>query len=139
MTITTESLISECQSLSAICLNNALNAAYDQTSLQAANLNLGFDLCNRDIQKLLKHNLIIELCEFKKNIPQNSSLYIKKEEYNHNYLKIIDDIVVRMELYKREKSPNFVKDFIKYLKKNGFSYLSDVYLRRVSNKLALFR
>jgi hypothetical protein len=139
MTITTESLISECQSLSAICLNNTLNVAYDKALSQAVNLNLEFDFCNKDIQKLLKHNLIIELCEFKKNLPRNSSLYIKKEEFNHNYLKIIDDVVVRMEIYKREKSPNFIKDFIKYLKKNGFSYLSDVYLKRVSNKLALFR
>jgi hypothetical protein len=139
MTIITESLISECQSQSAICLNEVLNSAYNKTTSQLIDLNLSFDANNKDVQKLLKHNLIIELCEFKKTILQYSHMFIKREEYTEEYLKVVDEIANKMELFRVEKSTNFVKNFIKYLKKNGFTYLSSVYLKQVSNKLALFR
>ena len=139
MTITTESLISECQSLSAICLNIVLDNVYKKSLSQTVDLNLEFNLNNKDVKNIIKHNLIFELCEFKKSLSINSQLFIDRDEYSSNYLKIIDDIVNRMELYRSEKSPNFIKNFTKYLKKNGFTYLSDVYLKQVSNKLALFR
>lgn len=139
MTIITESLISECQSQSAICLNEVLNSAYNKTLSQLIDLNLTLDANNKDVQKLLKHNLIIELCEFKKTIPQKTYLFIKREEYSENYLKIVDEITNKMELYKAEKSANFLRSFNNYLKKNGFKYISNVYLKQVSNKLALFR
>ena len=139
MTIITESLISECQSQSAICLNETLNIAYQETLSQVIDLNLDFDSANKDIQKIIKHNLIIQLCELKKTIPQKTYLFIKREEYNENYLKIVDEITNKMELYKAEKSANFLRSFNNYLKKNGFKYISNVYLKQVSNKLALFR
>ena len=139
MTITTESLISECQGLSAICLNKVLDIVYRKSVYQVTDLNFKFDLTNRDVQKIVKNNLIIEICELKKLIPLNSQFFIKREEYNDDYLQIIDEILVKMELYRKEKSVNFVRNFIKYLKKNGFTHLSDVYLKQVSNKLALFR
>jgi len=139
MTIITESLISECQSRSAICLNETLNIAYQNTLSQVIDLNLDFDITNKDIQKIIKHNLIIQLCELKKTIPQKTYLFIKREEYNENYLKIVDEITNKMELYKAEKSANFLRSFNNYLKKNGFKYISNVYLKQVSNKLALFR
>jgi hypothetical protein len=139
MTIITESLISECQSRNAICLNETLNIAYQETLSQVIDLNLDFDSANKDIQKIIKHNLIIQLCELKKTIPQKTYLYIKREEYNENYLKIVDEITSKMELYKAEKSANFLRSFNNYLKKNGFKYISSVYLKQVSNKLALFR
>lgn len=139
MTITTESLISECQNQNAICLNKVLNSAYRKTTTQLIDLNLELDINHKDVQKLLKNNLIIELCEFKKTISQYSQLFIKREEYDENYLKIIDEISNKMELSKPEKSTNFIRNFNRYLKKNGFTYLSSVYLKQVSNKLALFR
>lgn len=139
MTIITESLISECQSLSAICLNKVLDIVYRRSISQVVDLNLPFDLGSKDIQKIIKHNLVIELCEFKKSIPQHSQMFIKRDEYSSDYLQLIDDIVNRMELYKPEKSANLIRDFTKYLRKNGFTYLSNVYLKQVSNKLALFR
>ena len=139
MTIITESLISECQSRSAICLNETLNIAYQKTLSQVLDLNLDFDITNKDIQKIIKHNLIIQLCELKKTIPQKTYLFIKSEEYNENYIKIVEEITNKMELYKSEKSANFLRSFNNYLKKNGFKYISSVYLKQVSNKLALFR
>lgn len=139
MTIITESLISECQSRNAICLNETLNIAYQKTLSQVLDLNLDFDITNKDIQKIIKHNLIIQLCELKKTIPQKTYLFIKSEEYNENYIKIVEEITNKMELYKSEKSANFLRSFNNYLKKNGFKYISSVYLKQVSNKLALFR
>jgi len=139
MTIITESLISECQSRSAICLNETLNIAYQKTLSQVIDLNINFDISNKDVQKITKHNIIIQLCEFKKTIPQKTYLFIRREEYNENYLKIVDEIINKMELYKSEKSANFLRSFNNYLKKNGFKYISSVYLKQVSNKLALFR
>ncbi len=139
MTIITESLISECQSRSAICLNETLNIAYQKTLTQVIDLNINFDINNKDVQKITKHNIIIQLCEFKKTIPQKTYLFIRREEYNENYLKIVDEIINKMELYKSEKSANFLRSFNNYLKKNGFKYISSVYLKQVSNKLALFR
>jgi len=139
MTIITESLISECQSRSAICLNETLNIAYQKTLSQVIDLNINFDISNKDVQKIIKHNIIIQLCEFKKTIPQKTYLFIRREEYNENYLKIVDEIINKMELYKSEKSANFLRSFNNYLKKNGFKYISSVYLKQVTNKLALFR
>lgn len=139
MTIITESLISECQSRSAICLNETLNIAYQKTLSQVKDLNLDFDITNKDIQRIIKHNLIIQICEFKKTIPQKTYLFIKREEYSENYLKIVDEITNKMELYKSEKSANFLRSFNNYLKRSGFKYISSVYLKQVSNKLALFR
>ena len=139
MTIITESLISECQSRSAICLNETLNIAYQKTLTQVIDLNINFDINNKDVQKITKHNIIIQLCEFKKTIPQKTYLFIRREEYNENYLKIVDEIINKMELYKAEKSANFLRSFNNYLKKNGFKYISSVYLKQVTNKLALFR
>lgn len=139
MTIITESLISECQSRSAICLNETLNIAYQKTLSQVKDLNLDFDITNKDIQRIIKHNLIIQICELKKTIPQKTYLFIKSEEYNENYLKIVEEITNKMELYKFEKSANFFRSFNNYLKRSGFKYISSVYLKQVSNKLALFR
>lgn len=139
MTIITESLISECQSRSAICLNETLNIAYQKTLSQVKDLNLDFDITNKDIQRIIKHNLIIQICELKKTIPQKTYLFIKNEEYNENYLKIVEEITNKMELYKFEKSANFFRSFNNYLKRSGFKYISSVYLKQVSNKLALFR
>ncbi len=139
MTIITESLISECQSRSAICLNETLNIAYQKTLSQVIDLNINFDISNKDVQKITKHNIIIQLCELKKTIPQKTYLFIRREEYNENYLKIVDEIINKMELYKSEKSANFLRSFNNYLKKNGFKYISSVYLKQVTNKLALFK
>ncbi len=102
-------------------------------------LNINFDISNKDVQKITKHNIIIQLCELKKTIPQKTYLFIRREEYNENYLKIVDEIINKMELYKSEKSANFLRSFNNYLKKNGFKYISSVYLKQVTNKLALFR
>ena len=85
------------------------------------------------------YNLIIDICEFKKSISKDSCFYINKDEFNNDYVLIFDEVFTKMELYKYEKSKNFFQKFRKYLKVNGLSYISDVYLKRVDNKLALFR
>lgn len=139
MTITTESLISESQSQKVIYINSILTEAYKKTIKEVVNLNLHFSLLDNDIKKLLINNLILNICEFKKKINHNSIISIKREEYDPIFLKIIDEVVIKMELNKKEKSNNFFKNFKKYLKINGLIYINNVYLKRVSNKLALFR
>jgi hypothetical protein len=139
MTIITESLISECQSQKSICLNNILHKSYQRSYEYVNNLGIEFNINNLDIKKIIKHNVIIDICEFKKHLTRDSCLYIIKDEFNKEYNDIVEEIVLKMELYKIEKSKNFYKSLRKYLNLNGLLYISNVYLKQVSNKLALFR
>jgi hypothetical protein len=139
MTIITELLISECQSQNAICLNEVLNSAHQKSLTSAVALKIPIDFDNTDFKKLIFHNAVIELCEFKKKIPHNSLLYIDRDNYCQLHLKIIDNLIQRMELNKPEKSLNFYKNFLRYLKKHGFNYLVNVYLKQAANKMTLFR
>jgi hypothetical protein len=139
MTIITESLISEYQSQKSICLNDILRKSYAKSLSDAINLDVPFDVNNLDIKKLIKHNLIIDICEFKKLPSKDSYFYISRDEFNEEFVVILDEVFSKMELYKYEKSKNFFQNFRKYLKLNGLSYILNVYLKQVGNKLALFR
>jgi len=139
MTIITESLISECQSQKFICLNDILKESYNKSFNDITILGISFDINNLDVRRIIKHNLIIDICEFKKQSTRNICYYIDKDEFNEDYNNIINEVFGKMELYKHEKSKNFFKIFRKYLNINGLSYISSVYLKQVSNKLALFR
>lgn len=139
MIITTESLISECQKQKAKCLNKTLNDILKKSLNYTNTLNIPFDLTNCDIRRIIVHNSIIEFCELNKKHITDIVFYIKKEEFNEEYIRIIDEVIDKMELNKSEKSKHFIRKFNKYLKKNGFTYLSDVYLKQATNKLALFR
>jgi hypothetical protein len=139
MTIITESLISECQSQRTTCLNSTLNKAYTKSLYDANQLGIDFNLKNKDIKKIIIHNTIIELCELKKTTRRDTVFFIDRLKYSEDHLLIIDEIVSKMELYKQEKSNNFLSNFKKYLKKNGFNYIINVYLKQVTNKLALFK
>lgn len=139
MTIITESLISECQSQKTICLNDTLRSAYTKTIQDTIKLGIPFDISNLDTKKILIHNLIIDICEFKKNTEHGYYFYINSNEFNDEYNTIISDIFTRMELNRSERSKNFYKTFRKYLKTNGFNYIVDVYLKQATNKLALYK
>lgn len=139
MTIITESLISECQSQKTICLNDTLRNSYAKSIQDTIKLGIPFDIINSDVKKILIHNLIIDICELKKGSDREYCFYVNKNEFNDDFNKIVDDIFIKMELYKSEKSKNFFKTFKKFLKMNGFNYINDVYLKQVTNKLALYK
>lgn len=139
MTIITESLISECQSQKTICLNDTLRNSYTKTIQYTTDIGITFNISNPDIKKILIHNLIIDICELKKSTDRGYCFYIDASEFNDDYNNVISDVFNKMELYKFEKSKNFYKTFRKYLKTNGFNYIVDVYLKQVTNKLALYK
>lgn len=139
MTIITESLISEFPDQKIICLNDIIKESYNKSLNSANSLGLTFDINNADIQKLLKHNLIIDICEFKKKFKTRVYFFIDKTNFDFHYLKVVEEVFQKMELYSNEKSKNFLKKFKKYLKTNGFNFIVDVYLKQATNKLALFR
>lgn len=139
MTFTTELSILEYQSPKSFLLNEALTRAYDNTITAANDLNLVFCLTDVNIKRLLIHNIIIEICEFKKKLPTDAIITINRGPYDPVFLSIVDEIIDKIELNKRDKSVNFLKTFKKYLRKNGLHYLYSTYLKQVNNKLALFR
>jgi hypothetical protein len=72
-------------------------------------------------------------------MPTGSIFFVNKKEFNKDIIKIIDLIIVKMELDRGERSSNLLKNLKNYFKKNGYDYLVNVYLKQASNKLALFR
>lgn len=102
-------------------------------------LQIPYNIESKDVQKIITHHIIIELCELKKTSSKNFYYVFKKEEFNDTIIQIVNLIIEKMELNKEEKSLNFLKKFKKYLKNNGYNYIADVYLKQSTNKLALFR
>jgi hypothetical protein len=139
MTIITESLISECQSRRTICIDEVLKTALLKATEEIYILGIPLDFTIKDVKKITIHNIIIGLCEFKRKIPKESLLIFNKSEFSSQITVIIDEVIDKMELTRQEKTTNFFRNFKKYLKKNGYDYLVDVYLKQASNKLALFR
>jgi hypothetical protein len=140
MTIITESLISECQSQKTITLNNAIDRALYNSKKKAIEYNIDFDLTNKDIKKIIISNIIIEICNLKKECKLAKPLFfIDKNNYNIEQLNIVCDVLKKMELFKSEKSANFFKSFLRYIKKYELTYLLDVYFKQAVNKLALIK
>ncbi len=134
-----ESLISEFQSRKALCLNDVLKTGIERSTKEIIRLGIPFDTSQKDVQKILIHYIFIELCEYKKKMPTGSIFFVNKKEFNKDIIKIIDLIIVKMELDRGERSSNLLKNLKNYFKKNGYDYLVNVYLKQASNKLALFR
>jgi len=142
MTIITESLISECQSQRTISINSLICRSLKKTSIEALKYNLFYDTKNKDIVKLIKSNLIIDICSFKRETKiENPILYINEAtlSLDEEELHIVVDVINALELFKKEKSKNFFKNLLKYLKRNGLLYLQTEYFKQVTNKLALFK
>lgn len=142
MTIITESLISECQNQRTILLNNLIDKSFKKTAIEALNYNIFYDIKHKDFVKLLKNNLIKDICSLKHETTIiNPIFYIDEENLavNKEEFSVVIDVIQALELFKREKSKNFFKNFIKYLKKNDLVFLKNVYFKQVSNKHALFK
>ena len=142
MTIITESLISECQSQRTISLNSLIDKSLKKTTEEALKYNLPYDLKNKDIIKLFKNNLILDICLLKNKTSIDNPIFYIDEETLHidkEEFRVVIDVINALELFKKEKSLNFFKNFLKYLKKNGLTYLHSVYFMQVSNKHILFR
>lgn len=140
MTIITESLISECQSQRTINLNSSINKAIHNSRKKAIEYNIDYDLNNIDIKKIIINNIILEVCNLKKECKILTPLFfIDKKDYNNEQLDIICEVLKKMEVFKAEKSHNFFKSFLKYIKKYELTYLATVYFKQAPNKLALFR
>jgi hypothetical protein len=140
MTIITESLISECQSQRTLNLNSAINKAILNSRKKAIEYNIDYDLNNIDIKKIIINDIILELCNFKKECTIPTPLFfVDKKDYNIEQLDIICEVLKKMEIFKAEKSVNFFKSFLKYIKKYELTYLATVYFKQAANKLALFK
>jgi hypothetical protein len=104
--------------------------------------NIFYNTKNKDIVKLIKNNLIIDICKFKREINiENPVFYINEAtlSLDKEELIIVIDVINALELFSKEKSRNFFKNLIKYLKRNGLLYLQNEYFKQVTNKLALFK
>lgn len=142
MTIITELLISECQSQRTIVLNNLIDKCFKKTSLEALNYNIFYDIKHKDFLKLLKNNLIKDICNLKRETTVVNPIFYINEEIltlDKEEFCVVVEVIQALELFKREKSKNFFKNFKKYLKKNDLVFLNNVYFKQVSNKLALFK
>ena len=140
MTIITESLTLEYPNQKIHLINDIINSAIDKTISSATAYNIEFNVDNVDIKRLITTNLIVEICEFKKNNCDTDVVFIFNEnEYNDKMLLIIKNIFNKMEIFRKEKSSKFFRSFLKYLKQNGLTYLTNTYLKQATNKLALIR
>jgi hypothetical protein len=140
MTIITELLISECQGRNVHCVNSIINTAINKSVKESFLYNLSVDLENEDYKKLIINYIIIEICEFKKRCKQGElCFFIKNEEYSEPLYGIIVNVLKAMELFKPEKSKNFLYKFLRYVRKNNLTFIKDVYLKQSINKLALIR
>jgi len=101
-----------------------------------------YNITNKDVIKLFKNNLIKDICKLKHEIKVDNPVYYIDEKnltVDKEELHIVIDVISALELFKKEKSKNFFKNFKKYLKKSDLTFLHDVYFKQVSNKLTLFK
>lgn len=119
-----------------------IDKSLKKTTEEALNYNLSYNIKNKDIIKLFKNNLILDICNFKNKTSIDNPVFYIDEETLHidkEEFRVVIDVISALELFKKEKSINFYKNFIKYLKKSELTYLYSVYFKQVSNKLTLFR